>query len=184
MQTDSSESNPDGELESAEQPAPAGGSRLMFWILFALAVAAFAPCVLLPEWRDYQAARVAEEVGIRENARLRVEFDQQQRTLDAVRNDPAVIERLAIRELAYGKPGEVAMPVAASIEAEEPAAVPDPIAAPSPPAPIERVLAWVPFAADDNIFCDPSTRRLIMGLCGALLVSAFILFPPRRAAAR
>ncbi|HEY3245368.1 MAG TPA: septum formation initiator family protein [Phycisphaerae bacterium] len=154
----------------------------MFWFLFVLAAAAFVPCVLLPEWRDYQAARVAEEVATRETARLRTELDQQRRALEAVRSDPAVVERMARRELAYGKPGELVMAVAAT-SAEDSPALPDPVAAPSPPAAVERILSWIPFAADDNLFCDPPTRRLIMGLCGALLVSAFILFPPRRAPA-
>jgi len=163
----------------AEDFASDGAAPWVFWFLLGLAFAAFIPCIVLPEWRDYQAARVAEEAVARENARIRTELSRQRQVLEAVRSDPAVMERMARRELAYAKPGEVAAP-RLSLEVEEPPERAELIEAPAPPAPIERILTWMPFAADDNIFCDPSTRLLIMALSGGLVVTAFVLFPPRR----
>ena len=33
----------------------------VFWFLILLGVSTFAPCIIVPEWRNYQSAKVAEQ---------------------------------------------------------------------------------------------------------------------------
>lgn len=174
----------EGDLQTVVQkppPLPAGGSGFMFWILAGLAALVFAPCVLLPVWRDYQALRYAEQV---ERARLeqsRGELQRQQRRLEALQTDPAVIARVARRELRYRDPFEIAIPVSVQPDAPERPTplVLDPVV---PPAAVTRVVAQLPEADYDRLFCTGPTRTLLMCLSGGLLISAFVLYAPRRPA--
>ena len=43
----------------------------VFWFLILLGVSTFAPCIIVPEWRNYQSAKVAEQrEGHRHELRL------------------------------------------------------------------------------------------------------------------
>ena len=70
--SENGEAFPTGNRPLEIGDSPRGG--LVFWTLIFMGLSTFAPCVILPEWRDYQAARVAEQ---REQHRL----DQLRRTV-------------------------------------------------------------------------------------------------------
>jgi hypothetical protein len=162
-----------------EAPPPSRG--VMFWVLVGMAVVVFAPCVLLPVWRDYQALCYAEQVEHGRLVQARAELARQQQRLEALENDPSAIARVARRELHYRDPQEVAVPV--TLGPEAPAeAVPTVVTPVEPPAVIARLVAKLPPADYDRLFCAEPTRTLLMCLAGGLVLSAFILYWPRRSA--
>ena len=62
--------------ESCGRAAPPSSSgSVMFWVLVAMAAAVFAPCVLLPVWREHQALQYAaqvEQAGLEQARRWRM----------------------------------------------------------------------------------------------------------------
>jgi len=151
----------------------------MFWLLVGLAAVVFAPCVLLPVWRDYQALQYSEQVERAGLAQARGELQRHKRHLEALQSDPAVIARVARRELRYRDPGEIAIPVSIPAEpAEQP--VPLMLESVEPPASVAWVVRKLPEGDYDRLFCTGPTRTLLMCLSGGLLVSAFVLHSPRR----
>ncbi|MHC4091371.1 MAG: hypothetical protein ACYSVY_14045 [Planctomycetota bacterium] len=154
----------------------------MFWVLIALAAAGFAPCVLLPIWRDYQAMALAAQAQERLVASLRADVERQRRALAAIRTDRAVGTRLAQRELAYRRAGqvEVRVPGVAVVRA---ACQSQPLAPVEPPDPISRLSTHLPTADYDHLFCQGSARTVIMLLSGGLTVAAFLLYSPRSSVA-
>jgi len=88
-----------------------GGASLVFWMLIALALTVMAPCMILPAWREYQAAELRERTRAAEAAAYTRHADRLEQRLDAIHNDPVVIERLARRELRCTLPGEVRLAV-------------------------------------------------------------------------
>ena len=165
--------------ELDEQPSAGGG--WVFWLLFLLAVTAFAPCVILPAWRDYQATRRVEQLEQAEVRRMQAGLDRQHRLADALRSDPSVITRAAQRELGYTKPGELWVDVTPSeLTPEAPAPQAQAVTQVEPPAPLSWLTRRLPALDYDAVFCDPSTRAIIMTMSGGVLMAAFALFPPRR----
>ncbi len=158
------------------RPAP---SPLRFWVLVALASAVIAPCVIVPVWEECRSLRLAEQVEVRAIEQMRADIQRQRLHLEGLRKDPLVVSRVARRELAYLRPDEISVPVAVGPAAPEwrPAPV---VASVEPPALVTAVLRWLPFSDRVDVYVDPSARATLMGLAGATLLSAFVLFPPRR----
>ncbi|HUU85833.1 MAG TPA: hypothetical protein VM243_20235 [Phycisphaerae bacterium] len=158
-----------------------GGSPLLFWGLIALAGAGFAPCVVLPVWRDYQAMALATQVEEQLAATARADVERLRHTAAAIRTDPAVAARLARRELSYRHPGQAEVPVPgvlpAGFHAPRPMAV-QPI---EPPRPIARVIGRLPAMNYDRLFLDGPTRVILMLLSGGLVAAAFLLCRPEPA---
>jgi hypothetical protein len=153
---------------------------VVFWLLTIMGFAAFAPCILLPEWREYQTLRVAEQREQFRVDQIREEVAKEQRGLEALRSDPAVVARLARREFAFHQPGEgiVAVPVA---HVPEPARgfVPQAV---EPPAVLQRYERYLPRLNYDVLFCEGETRILIMGMSLCLILLTVVLFTRRTAA--
>ena len=171
-----------------EHAAGDGGVGLVFWWLIVMAVAAFAPCMILPAWREYQEAELTERVRAARVAAATAEVDDLRRRLDAIHNDPAVVTRLARRELEFRKPGEVVVAVPVSgAPAPSPPSTPraetDPLKGVEPPVPIARLLAYLPDFNYDVLFCRSPMRETILALSVGLFVAAFVVFWPRRRAA-
>jgi len=167
---------PEGGGSDASEP---GGSGLMFWVLIGLAVAGFAPCVLLPVWRDYQAAALVVQREAAVVGQMQADVEKQRRAVGALRTDPAVAERLAQRELSYRRPGQRQVTVSGvPVSHVEPAALPPPQPVPPPPT-LAGLLARLPRADYDRIFCEPRTRLVVMLMCGGLAAAALILYGPR-----
>ncbi len=170
---------------AVEQDGPARGvdpvNTLVFWWLTALAVAAFAPCILLPEWRAYESLWVAEQAELHRLDALEKVVERERRLLEAVQSDPAVLSRLAQRELKFRVPGgrRVIVFAEAPPGSSDVSFTPVP---PEPPALVARILSYAPVFNYDALFCAPETRTMIMGMSIALLGVA--LWLPRGTVAR
>jgi hypothetical protein len=146
-----------------------------------MGVAAFAPCVLLPEWRAYQAMHMAQQAEQHRLDSLQRVVDRERRLLDALQTDPAVIARAAQRELGFFEPGSlpVRVPVTPVDTRQDQEFVPEPV----PPPPIVAHMArHLPAFNYDSVFCDDRTRYVIMAMSVALIAVAMCL-PSRRSAA-
>ena len=171
-----------------ERAAGDGGAGLVFWWLITMALVGFAPCMILPAWREYQEAELTERVRAARVAAATAEVDDLRRRLDAIHNDPAVVTRLARRELEFRKPGEavVAVPVS-GVPAVGSPPTPRPetkaLKRVEPPVPIARLLAYLPDFNYDVLFCKSPTRETILALSVGLFVAAFVVFWPRNRAA-
>ncbi len=157
------------------------GGSVVFWMLLLMSVAAFAPCILLPEWRELQALKLAEEAESFRVERMQERVDREERLLDAVRSDPVLVARLAQRELGLRVPHENTMPLPGTSRAND--TIPNTVVA----DPGDKVLADIPLRAVkpgavwpdlmwDRIFFDDRTRPLIMAMSIGLALIAFGLF--------
>ncbi len=118
-------------------------------------------------------------------ASLRKLVERDRRRLAAIRTDPGVIVRMALRELSFQDPREKHIRVAVS--------APDPLAvnvtgrwndrppfvarAAAPPAPFASIASWLPALDYDRVFCDNPTRLVIMAMSVALMGVA-LWMPP------
>ena len=160
---------------------PSDGGSVMFWVLVGMAAVVFAPCVLLPVWREHQALQYAEQVEQAGLEQARAELRQQKRRLAALQNDPLAIARVARRELNYANPGEIEVPVAIGEEPVE--ATPVVLAPVRPPASVSWLVDKLPKTDYDRLFCAGPTRTILMCLAGGLVLSAFVLCSPKRRSA-
>ncbi len=167
-------------------PASDGGAGLVFWLLIAMSVITFAPCMILPAWREYQTAELAERMSAQQLTAVATELEQLRTQLDAIHNDPAVVARLARRELEFKKPGEtvVPVPVAQSLTGEADNTISSDKSKnwkpASPPLPVARLTALLPDYNYDAIFCESPTRETILAMSAILFVSAFVVFWPKK----
>jgi len=164
-----------------------GGAGLVFWWLIAMAVAGFAPCMILPAWREYQAAELTERVRTAEVGAASAKLHHLRRRLDAVHNDPAVVTRLARRELEFRRSGETFVAAGAGesprrIGPATPEAEIGEMKPAAPPVPVARLVALAPQLDYDRLFCDSPTRQTILVLSAGLFVAAFVVFWPRAGA--
>ncbi len=159
----------------------------VFWFLVLLGVSTFAPCIIVPEWRSYQSAKVAEQREQHRLDKLREVVARERRQVDAIQNDPTVVARLAQRDLGFHRPGETVVPVAVEnqdhfariAELDDVDFVPSPVL---PPNWFSRAMWWLPDFNYDAIFCDPSTRPIVMLMSISVIVVAVVLFHRARPA--
>ncbi len=151
----------------------------MFWLLVLLASATFAPCVIVPVLREYRAVKLLEKVETGAIERMRTDVGRQRAHLDALRKDPLVVARVAQRDLAYTRRNETTVFVGVGSPVEKVSA-PAVLGKVELPTVVATVLGWLPFSDRSDIYADPATRGTLMALSGALLVAAFLLYPPRR----
>jgi hypothetical protein len=149
------------------------------WPLLLLALAGYLPCVLLPAWRDYQAVALAAQIEQRRAEAMRQSVQKQRRAVEAVRTDPAVVTRLAQRELAFVRLGETQVEVP-GVRVVSGATAPPPLEPVGPPAAVERIVARLPDADYDRVFCEEPARTMVMLLSGGVLVAAFAIGGPSR----
>lgn len=89
-----------GPAQDARRIDPAPGG-FVYWSLVLMGLTAFAPAVLLPEWRAVEALRVREQLERRRLENLENAVDRERRMIEGLRGDPAVIGRVAQRELGF-----------------------------------------------------------------------------------
>jgi hypothetical protein len=142
-----------------------------------MAFTTFAPCILLPEWRDWQTLRWAELVEQQRVDVLRGTLEREKRTLEAIRTDPAVVTRLAQRDLRLYRRDERAVLVSLP-DGPEPRERLEPVPPPPPPEFVGKLLAVLPEYDYVELFCDGRTRKTLLVLSTALLALAFALFTP------
>lgn len=167
-------------LDEITPAAPPRSAGALFWILVLMAMAVLVPSILLPEWRQVQALRVAEATQEARVARMEDLLENERRLLDGIRRDPAVVERAVQRDLNFRPAGHDVIPVAgaetggmrtppwiASSLGEDP-----PLTAPDAVWPS---LKW------DRIFCARDTRPVLITMSVALLAAAALLYGRRAA---
>lgn len=146
-----------------------------------MGVASFAPCVIVPEWRDYQAARIAEQREQHRLDQLRRAVEREQRRLQAMQNDPAVVARIAQRDLGFRRVDSTAVAVDVpqiNAEDDDPPFVPQRVA---PPEWFSRATSFLPDLDYDAVFCDDRTRPVVMLMSVGLILVAAVLFQRRNA---
>ncbi len=161
------------------------GRSFVSWLLIFMALGALAPSILLPAWRDYQMVRMAEQVEEHRLCALQRVVARERRMHEATQDDPAVLARLAQRELGFRQIGRQPVPVvlepslAPKVTSENELFTPQP--PPLPPV-LARVASQLPGYDYDAVFCDPSLRVVVMGMSLGLLGVGLWLAPPRRGA--
>jgi hypothetical protein len=110
--------------------------------------------------------------------------DRERRRLEALHRDPAVLSRMAQRELRFRAPGEQLIPVSVVPvdEIEHQAGDPFVPAPVVPPAAVARAAAYLPDYPYDRVFCDDRTRVVLIGMSVVLMLLALCI--PGRGAPR
>lgn len=164
---------------------PPVGHAMMFWVLLLLGFATFAPCVLLPAWVRYEEMYQQEQVMTARVDALKKEKVRQERTIGALRTDPAVNERVAVRELRYKRPGERMENVTIeaghdeSLDIIEPIHVNVVIHEPQPPALAAWLNRFLPELPLREVFCASPSREVSLSMSIGMMVLAFWLYSPR-----
>ena len=105
---------------------------------------------------------------------MRRVVERERRLLEATRDDPAVIARLAKRELGFRRRGELSVLVSVPQKsvAHETAFTPDPVPLPRS---LARLAGYLPDYNYDAVFCDDQTRAIVMAMSVALICLALCL---------
>ncbi len=150
------------------------GPTPVAWLLMFMGVATFAPAVILPEWRSYELLKASEQVELHRLQTLQLVVNQQRRALRALQSDPAVLVRLAKRDLGYREPGtdEVVVAAGHQYSPSRETFTSTPI---RPPEILRPLLAKLPVLNYDAVFCDEATRPIVMVMSLALMLSAIWL---------
>ena len=167
----------------ADSSAPAGHA-IMFWVLTTLAMAVFAPCVLVPIWLETEEVIEHERSAAALVAGLQRQVDRNDARARALLADPLVNERIIRRELNFRPDGEQVVRwrsaelVGLDLDLPEPS--PDAAIEPSDhhPAWMTPLGRWLPPWPWRKLFGESPNRSLLLVLAGGLLVSAFVLYGP------
>lgn len=149
-------------------------SGVVFWLLVGLAVPTLAASLIVPEWRNLVALDVARQWEAHRVEQLNEQITAGQRALDAIRADPAVVARLAMRELNYRREGHdtIALGLPVSAPQDQAAFAAQPM---SPPEPVSSLASRVP-ASVVGVFADGDLQPILIGLSASVLACAFVLF--------
>lgn len=176
--------DPNNHPPSAAAGARPIGRDLAFWIFTLLAVALFAPCVLLPIKQEHDRIRAQRDRLAEQVAELQATVERNDQALQAVQQDPSILEHLAVRELNLPQAGEQRLPVR-------------PQEVPLPPEKdrlgvdqsrgleslplISRVPQWLGKPDWASVFCEPPTRLFILAAaaCSALAAVLTVVAPRR-----
>ena len=173
----------------------AAGGGAVYWLLVLMGVSSLAVCVLLPEWREYRALRATEHIQQQRLESLRSTLDDERKRLNALRNDPGFIDRVARRELNYRGPSDRLVPVAVvdagflngraeslfalqtrSDSRSDSMTVVGPVGDSQPPPVLPGISANVPLFDYDRALNGDQTTRVMAALSAALLAVAVLLF--------
>lgn len=188
----------------ATEPALRAPGGFVYWALLLMGFAAFAPAILIPEWRAYEALMVREQMERQRLERLESAVDRERRMMEGLRGDPAVIARVAQRELGFrhaddqwiavqpADPTGGVLLVAkndvitnpeAPLEDEEYLNLPEGIAsiprAASLPPMIDSFMGLLPPLPYDFLFAREPTRSIMMCLGMAAIGAGVLLFGRR-----
>ena len=157
------------------------GSACVAWGLLALGLAALGASVLVPEWRSFLAMRQALVVEEHRMDSLDKAVAAERRHLEAIQTDPAVIVRLAQRELGLDPPGtrSVSMSIPGNVAGRRHSSDRSGLAGDSPNA---LGNSPAPASAVERVFCDRDTRR-VMIVFSVCLLGVSLWLPVRRSVA-
>jgi hypothetical protein len=173
----------DHSIQEASRPVRGthAAQTILFWALAGLALAAFVPCILVPEWKHYELLHLREQWEQFRVDQLQAAVNREKRLLEAIRTDPAVVARLAQRDLGLARRNERAILVSVP-------SVPEPSGprfAPTPPELPSIVARWRGFLPNyeyESLFTNPRTRVPILLMSTGLMALAFWLFGRESAA--
>lgn len=159
---------------------PGWGGAAVFWLLSAMSLTTFALCVLTPEYDAYQALQQAQRAELTRVAQIRELVTRERRLIDGLRGDPALVARLARRDLGFHGPDEKTVwlfPQERGLQESDFVGAfgvrPVPVISAAVPVGNERLMAYL------TVFRDPGTRPLIMAMSVFLIAVAFLLFGGR-----
>ncbi|HSW45671.1 MAG TPA: hypothetical protein VLM89_08875 [Phycisphaerae bacterium] len=179
LRTTSPDASPAPPVASAAHP-------IMFWVLTGLALAIFAPCVLVPLWVEKEQLREYERCLGTLVAHLEAQSARNQTRSNALLRDPQVNERIIRRELNYHPDGERVIEwspdelAVRSLDVEVPATQPASAAGQvENSSRLVAVLArWLPDWPYRDLFAKSPQRPLLLAMAGGLLLAAFLLYAP------
>ncbi len=164
-----------------ETPPGAAAHPIMFWVLTAMALAVFAPCVLVPIALETQEIRAYERAAAEQVAGLEYRIERNRSRIHALSSDPLVNERMVRRELNYRPETEQLIQITPE-ELQQlrlPAEIGGPelqvTLEPEPPW-VTTLGRWLPAWPYRQMFGPGPNRTLLLGMAGGLLVAAFILY--------
>jgi len=160
---------------------------IVFWMLLILGFSVFTPCVLWPEWRDYQLLEDAQIQARQHLDSLLDMVDQEKRLLLAMQTDPGVVARIAQRDLRFVRSGERSVSVdISSINVkqdfyhepvfDEKVRASDSIFIPSL---LTQMGQMCPDLDYDQLFGSEETRMILIIMSISLIALSFILFGRR-----
>lgn len=155
---------------------------IMFWVLTTLALAVFAPCVLVPIWIEVEQAADYEKGMAEVIADLQAQSQRNDKRIQALLADPLVNERIARRELNYVPAGEQvtrwSADELANLHTPIPAGVLSADAAQSEQTPnwAKSVIRWLPAWPWRELFAEKNNRCLLLLMAGGLIATAFLLY--------
>ena len=148
----------------------------VFWLLVAMSMGTLAACVIVPEWRHLQLLTQAKQQHQQRVDLLQGHIDHQKRLLKALRTDPALVQRLAQRDLSLNtgqdKTVWVSTASAPTTRGTDPASAGIARQQSATAAPPSNFLADYDFAA---LFCDEQARLMLLVLSTTLLAVAIYL---------
>jgi len=180
----------DADIREVAQPLEVyprhqAGHTAAFWFLMVIAFAVFTPCVLMPAWIRYGELYRQEQIMAARVAAMTEAQDKLDRTIEALRTDPGVNERVAIRELGYKRHGEMAAAslwdgnkwqLLQSLEPIEVNVAPNDLQL---PVAMSRLLSYLPNWPYVEVFCESPYRETSLAMSIALMGFAFILYQRR-----
>ena len=166
----------------ASQPV---SHAIMFYLLSLAALTIFAPCVLVPIWRDVQKLGEDERTMAGIVAQLHEQIERNDAGIQALKADPQAIDRVARRELDRQPADEQhirwSQAALASLRLNLPR---EPYDAPPPPplvvpAWVTKMSRWLPAWANSDLFAKSPNREMMLVMAGSLLLTAFVLYTPK-----
>lgn len=158
---------------------------IMFYLLSSAALLIFAPCVLVPIWQDVQRLSDTERAMRALVLELREQIARNDIRIEALTNDPLVVERVARRELNRRAPDEQHVQWSSAELAALRLRIPHDLQKKPelPPASmpdwVESVRKWLPAWPWAELFGQSPSRELLLVMAGCLLLTAFVLYTPR-----
>ena len=180
-------------MHEQSQPAAAGrpGHPIMFGVLTSMALAIFAPCVLVPIWVEGEQLRAYERTLATTVADREAELAQAKAQDEALRVDPLVNERMVRRELNHRPAGEQVIRwsprelAAVRVHLPEQEAKAPPLKDDVLSARVAAVARWLPDWPWRELFAESPQRLILLMMAGGLLLAAFLLYgasPPSKVA--
>jgi len=170
---------------------------MMFWVLIALGACGLVPSILLPQWRQYEKLALARQHEAHLHAQMEAAVGRERQMLQAVHTDPAVVSRIAQRELGFKPATQVEVrvqplygatiedsgapslasgitdwePELPRISDSEPASTPV-----HPPAFVTSIVSSLPRLNYDAVFCDEQTRMIVIVMSIIIICMALALY--------
>jgi len=155
---------------------------IMFWVLTSMALAIFAPCVLVPIWIEGKQLRTYEQSLISAVNALEEESAQAQAQAQALLADPLVNERMVRRELNHRPAGEQVIRWSpnelSAVRVHLPAQAAKAVILEKNNLSIcaSTVARWLPNWPWNELFAESPQRPILLMMAGGLLLAAFLLY--------